>query len=55
MAEDSSFGAQMDEMFEENLESAREIRLGGASAANAPLISAGVTVAAPMFPECRGG
>jgi cardiolipin synthase len=30
MVEDSSFGAQMDEMFEEDLENAREVRLGGA-------------------------
>jgi cardiolipin synthase A/B len=29
MVEDSSFGAQMDEMFEEDLENAREVRLGG--------------------------
>ncbi len=53
--EDSSFGAQMDKVYEEDLESAREIRLGGPSAANAALISARVPVAAPMFPEYRGG
>src|SRR3712207_5542675 len=29
MVEDPSFGAQMDEMFEEDLENAREVRLGG--------------------------
>jgi cardiolipin synthase A/B len=36
MAEDPSFGAQMDAMFEEDLQSAREIRLGGTPGARRP-------------------
>jgi len=36
MVEDPSFGAQMDEMFEEDLENAREIRLSGAPGARRP-------------------
>jgi cardiolipin synthase A/B len=36
MVEDPSFGAQMDEMFEEDLENAREVRLGRPSGARRP-------------------
>ena len=36
MVEDPSFGAQMDEMFEEDLENAREVRLGGTLGARRP-------------------
>jgi cardiolipin synthase A/B len=36
MVEDPSFGAQMDEMFEEDLENAREVRLGGTPGARRP-------------------
>ena len=36
MVEDPSFGAEMDEMFEEDLENAREVRLGGALGARRP-------------------
>jgi cardiolipin synthase len=36
MVEDTSFGAQMDEMFEEDLENSREVRLGGTPGARRP-------------------
>lgn len=41
MIEDASFGARMDEMFEEDLKNAREVRLGGTSGAHRPRPSAG--------------
>ena len=36
MVEDTSFGAQMDEMFEEDLENSREVQLGGTPGARRP-------------------
>ena len=36
MVEDASFGARMDEMFEEDLKNAREVRLGGTTDARGP-------------------